>query len=127
MPTIRLPNVALGLVALAISQVSLADQVHFNGQTTANDLLIKDTLENILLFARATEKCSSLEAVDAVILPTNYAPSDPHYRAGKGTVTYESWNATLCGKHIKFLISFWPSSEGGTMFAVGYPYPRDAP
>jgi hypothetical protein len=114
-------------VSLVAASPAWADQVHFTGQTTATPQLIKDTLQNILLFSHTTKKCDTLSAVESTILPKTYVPTDPKYRVGQPPIVYESWYATLCGEQTKFLISFWPSPEGGTMFSVGYPYPPDAP
>lgn len=116
--------IGLGFFVTAPAQ---ADQVHFQGQTTANATLIKDTLQNILTFAHASKNCRTITAVDATILPPDYLPENPKYRVGVDPVTYEAWSATLCGETVKFLISFWSSVEGGTMFSIGFPYPADAP
>ncbi len=116
----------LATLLLATAAPAHADQVRFTGQTTADGLLIRDALQNILRFAYATRQCTTLTAVEANVLDA-YEPQDPMYRVGSGQITYESWSATLCGETIKFLISFWPSVEGGTMFGIGYPYPPDAP
>jgi hypothetical protein len=104
-----------------------ADQVRFTGNTTADTTLIRDALQNILLVGQAQLKCTSLEAVEATILSPKYRPPEAYAQPDKRKSTYESWNATLCGRPTKFLITFWPADDGGTMFAVGYPYPRDAP
>lgn len=105
---------------------AMAEQLQFTGQTTANIMLIKDTLRNIQLVGQGQRNCGVISAVDARVLPESYLPPGP-YRVGKGQVVYETWSTTLCGDVVKFLISFWPAPEGGTQFAVGYPYPADAP
>lgn len=114
-------------VAMAVPEPALADQVRFTGNTTADVTLIKDALHNILLYGNATDHCATLESVEAKILSPSYKPADAATRPEAGKGTYESWTATLCGKPIKFLITFWPASDGGTMFAVTVPYPADAP
>jgi hypothetical protein len=118
--------ILLGVTFLFAGQAR-AGQVQFTGSTTANQLLIKDTLQNILQFSYTRSKCETLSTVNANVLPKNYVPSDPKYRVGNPPVIYESWSATLCGEQLKFLVSFWPSPEGGTMFGIGFPYPPDAP
>lgn len=112
---------------MVFAQPVLADQVHFTGATTADVTLIKDALHQILLYSNATEHCPTLEGVEAKILSPTYKPVDAAKRPEAGKGTYESWTATLCGKPVKFLITFWPASDGGTMFAVTHPYPPDAP
>ena len=104
-----------------------AEQLRFSGQSTADMALIKDTLGHIQVVGQGQRDCGVISAVDASILPEGYSPADSGYRVGQGKVTYESWSATMCGETVKFLISFWPASDGGTMFAVGYTYPSDAP
>jgi len=103
-----------------------ADQVRFTGQTRADGVLAKDILQNVLRYAFATDKCSSLTEVEASTL-SGYQPADTRYRVGKGTIIYERWTATLCGKKVKFLVSYWPVESGGSDFALGVPYPADAP
>ena len=108
------------------AQPAHADQVAFTGNTTANVTLIKDALHNILLYADATAHCSSLESVEARVISPAYKPADAATRPEAGKGTYESWTVSLCGKPTRFLLTFWPASDGGTMFAVTVPYPADA-
>ena len=117
----------LGAFGIFAAQSALADQVHFTGNTTADVTLIKDALQNILVYSKVAENCPTLDGVEAQILSPAYKPVDAATRPEAGNGTYESWTATLCGKSVKFLITFWPASEGGTMLAVTYPYPIDAP
>lgn len=101
---------------------AVANQIRFTGQTTANELLIKDTLQNIARFGDALD-CTNLNTVEAKVMPTDYVPSEPSMvRSEPGTI-YEHWTADFCGKNEEFLISFWPSEAGGTMFGIGYPFP----
>ena len=117
----------LAIAALGLSQPARADEVRFTGNTTADVTLIKDALHNILLYGNAADQCSNLESVEAKILSPSYKPSDAATRPEAGKGRYESWTATLCGKPTKFLMTFWPANDGGTMFAITVPYPADAP
>lgn len=119
-------NLVLAGLIMGVAAPALADQVHFTGQTRANGVLIKDILQNILRYSSVAEKCSSLTDVEATVL-SGYQPADTRYRVGQGVIIYERWTATLCGKKVNFLISFWPVSGGGSDFALGIPYPSDAP
>jgi hypothetical protein len=119
------------LVLLAAATIlapypAYADQIRFTGQTTADETLIQDALRNVMLIA-AAEHCTSLEGVQAKILSPGYKPAATASRPEGENATYEAWTATLCGKPTKFLITFWPAEDGGTMLAVGYPYPKGAP
>jgi len=127
----KLGSITFAFVATFVTSAicatsAIAEQLRFTGQTTANVVLIKDTLRQIQLVGQAQNNCGVISAVEANILPKNFQPSKA-YRVGAGSVTYETWSAMMCGNEIKFLISFWPSPDGGMMFAVGYPYPSDAP
>ena len=127
----KLGSIACAIVTLVISSAicatsAMAEQLRFTGQTTANVVLIKDTLRQIQLVGQAQNNCGVISAVEASILPKNFQPSKA-YRVGAGSVIYEAWSTMMCGNEIKFLISFWPAPDGGMMFAVGYPYPSDAP
>lgn len=127
----KLSSITHAVVALFISSAlcatsAIAEQLRFTGQTTANVVLIKDTLRQIQLVGQAQTNCGVISAVEASILPKNYQPSKA-YRVGTWSVIYETWSTMMCGNEIKFLISFWPAPDGGMMFAVGYPYPSDAP
>ena len=110
-----------------LAQPARADQVHFTGTTTASETLIRDTLQTILRTAYLRTRCAALSSVDAAILSPGYRPKDSRYRVGEGKRTYERWSVVLCGKTIKYLITFWPAADGGTMFSIGDPYPPDAP
>jgi hypothetical protein len=105
---------------------AMAEQLRFTGQTTANLQLIKDTLRQIQLIGQSQNGCGVISAVEATVHPKDFQPAKA-YRVGKGQVIYETWSTAMCGSEVKFLISFWPAPEGGMMFAVGYPYPADAP
>ena len=116
-------------IAAALSvcaTTAMAEELRFTGQTTANLELIKDTLRQIQLIGQARNDCGVISAVEAAVHSEDFLPSEP-YRVGEGQVTYEPWSTIMCGSEVKFLISFWAAPEDGTMFAVGYPYPADAP
>jgi hypothetical protein len=115
------------LAAGSATEAASPQQVRFTGRTTADAVLIGDALGNILRFASASRNCQALSAVEASVLPADYVPGDPKYRVGEGKVVYERWDANLCGEVTTFLVHFWPSPQGGTMFSVSYPYPPDAP
>lgn len=117
-------RVILG-VAVVLSVLSFsahADQVRFTGRTTADATLIRDTLRNVLVIARARLNRSSTNLVTAEVLPPGYVPvgSKPE---GSAKTTYERWTVALCGNDVPFLIAFWGAPAGGTMFRVGYPFP----
>ena len=105
---------------------AMAEQLRFTGRTTANIELIKDTFRQIQLIGQAQIDCGVISAVEAAVHPADFQPNEA-YRVGQGQVIYETWSATMCDAEVKFLISFWEAPEGGTMFAVGYPYPADVP
>ncbi len=130
--TMKAINVARAAIALVSSITicatpAMAEQLRFTGRTTANVVLIKDALRHIQLIGQGQRECGIISAVEASVLPESYSPSEAAYRVGDGPVIYESWSTTMCGDVVKFLISFWPAPDGGTLFAVGYPYPADAP
>jgi hypothetical protein len=115
---------ALGL-ALAASPAR-ADQVHFTGQTTVDQLVIRDTLQNIAQVA-AARGCSRLTAVESTMLPADYHAPDAAERGDRPGLHYERWDVTLCGAVVPHLVGFWPAADGGTMFQIILPYPADAP
>jgi hypothetical protein len=99
------------------ASLSFADQVRFTGNTTAELQLIQDVLRNVHLYSRARMKCDKLEKVVAEVLPRDFSKPGPP-GPEKPPTTYERWLVTLCGTDVPFLISFWPATEGGTMFNV---------
>ena len=118
----------LAMMLFAAASPAAADQVRFTGRTSATDpILIRDALQNILRYAHATQQCTTLSSVEASVLPADYRPADPRYRVADGPVTYERWDAVLCGRSTPFLVGFWPAPEGGTMFQVSHPIPDDLP
>lgn len=112
------------VVAIGAPQPARADQVHFTGHTTVDELVIRDALQNILRVAVAREQCNQLSAVEARVLPADYRPADPAYRVAPDA-RYERWEVTLCGRVVPFLLGFWSAPEGGTMFQVGHPFPAE--
>ena len=112
-------------LALAASP-AWADQVHFTGTTTVDQVVIRDTLQNIAQVA-AARGCSQLTAVDATVLPASYRAPDADQRGDRPGLHYERWDVTLCGSTIPHLVGFWPAADGGTMFQITLPYPADAP
>ena len=117
----------LGVLLLMCSQTAPAAQVRFTGRTNADPVLIKDALQDILRVAQANQGCTTLSDVRSTVLPEDYVPEDERYRVAEAKVRYERWDVTLCDRPDSFLFSFWPSPEGGSLFALGYPLPADLP
>lgn len=117
---------AIGAMLLFAAGPAAAEQVRFTGNTTADATLIRDALQNILRHAYGTQGCASLTAVEAAVLP-GYVPADDRYRVQQSDVRYERWDAVLCERPVSYLVGFWPSPEGGTMFQVSHPLPADVP
>jgi hypothetical protein len=124
---LKLPLLPItALLAVGVAAPARADQVHFTGSTTVDAVVIRDALQNILRIAAANEQCNVLSAVEASVLPAGYRPP-PAYAAAGAEARYERWDASLCGRVVPFLLSFWSPPEGGTMFQIGYPYPAEVP
>ena len=119
-------------LAAALSLASMlptsarADQVRVTGQSTADAILIRDAVQQILRVGAGALECNKLTAVEASVLPDDWRPADPEYRLGPPGTRYERWEATLCDRVVPFLLGFWDAPEGGTMFQVGYPFPAAA-
>jgi hypothetical protein len=105
----------------AVAQVPV--QLRFMGQTLADQILLRDILRNILLFGNAKFGCSSIELVESEILDRNFDPGRNIAGTMAAQKSYERWQTTLCGKKEVFLISHWSAAQGGTDFAVTYPFP----
>ena len=102
-----------------------AVQVHVTGTTTADPALIRDAASEIQRFSAAALKCDQLSAVKASVQPAGWQPADANYRIGPAGTRYERWEASLCGRTEVFLVGFWAAAEGGTLFQVGYPFPKE--
>jgi hypothetical protein len=116
----------LALLAAATAAPARADQVHFTGTTSVDQVVIHDTLQNILQLA-AGQGCNQLTAVVATLLPADYHPADYRDHGERPHLRYERWDVTLCGGVMPFLLGFWHAADGGTMFQIVLPYPADAP
>ncbi len=114
------------LLALAVAAPAQADQVHFTGVTSVDNVVIRDTLQNILQVA-AARGCNQLTAVEASMLPADYRPADAGQHGDRPGLRFERWDVTLCGTALPFLLGFWNAPQGGTMFQIILPYPADAP
>jgi hypothetical protein len=116
----RRPIIAsLALIpVLAVS--AYAAQVRMVGTTTADSTLARDVMRYVMLIAKAQLNCTNVELIEPEILPS-YKPSRVEAE-GFAKTTYERWTITLCGKKEQFLVAFWPSAVGGTMFRIGFPF-----
>jgi hypothetical protein len=114
------------LLAVAAAAPARADQVHFTGTTSVDNIVIRDALQNIALVA-ASRGCTQITAVEARLLPADYRPTDADQHGDRPGLRYERWDVTLCGAVLPFLLAFWQPPEGGTMFQITLPYPADAP
>lgn len=113
-------------VALAAPAPLLAQQqVRIVGTTTADSVLLKDTLQTIAEFAFARDGCRDIGTVAVKTLP-DYVPANTTYRT-EDAFAYERWDVDLCGKSEALLISFADDPQGGTIFKIGYPPPGDLP
>jgi hypothetical protein len=101
-----------------------AEEVRFTGETTADEQLIGDTLQQVVTIAQAKLACANLEGVVAEVMPRDFVPPDALSVTGSDTVTYERWTTTFCGKQVPFLITFWRDPQGGSLYSVGYPFPN---
>lgn len=102
----------------ATSTVSAQAQVRFTGETTAEEALIDDVMQQLVSYIHNNLKCENVELVEAKVLPADSIKRNPTDPEGKNPATYERWDATYCGTSKSFLVVFWPSKEGGTMFRI---------
>jgi hypothetical protein len=121
-------RVALVLTAMGvlIGPPVEAETFRFTGTTTVDMTVAKDALRVVQQIGSAKLDCGVIQSVEVEVLPSTYAPSNTDNYAGSAKETYERWTVTLCGKTEPFLLGFWPASDGGVMFHVGYPFPPDA-
>ena len=110
------------LVAFAIlfaaSTVSAQTDVRFTGETTADETLIRDVMQHLIRYIQNNLKCEDIKLVEAEVLPEESIKRDPTDPEGTGPASYENWVATYCGTSKPFLVVFWASKEGGTMFRI---------
>ena len=79
----------------------------------------------MLLVVNGRFHCSPVQLVESEILPPSYSPPAASRVQASSKAHYERWTATFCGMKVPFLISFWPASDGGTMFSVTHPFPSE--
>ena len=116
--------IATGVLGILLGTASsAAEEVRFTGNTTATRQLIGDALHQLVTIADSKLTCTKLEAVVAEVMPRDFRPPGASKVASGGAVTYERWTATLCGQQVAFLVTFWAPPQGGTKFAIGYPFP----
>ena len=109
--------VAFAMLFLA-STVSAQTEVRFTGETTADETLIHDVMQHLIRYIQNNLKCEDIKLVEAEVLPEESIKRDPTNPEGTGPATYENWVATYCGTSTSFLVVFWASKEGGTMFRI---------
>jgi hypothetical protein len=121
----------LAAFVLMVLGVSVAVQatpapVSVTGNTTADGELLRDTLVYLTQFAPSFG-CDRITSVDTYVLPPDTIRAKASFRMHDNQATYERWQVTVCGKVERFLIIYSPDPQGGTIFAINYPYPQDAP
>jgi len=123
----RIFPVAVGLLAMVVPSMvhSTPAAVRVTGNTTANDELLRDTLNNLTNFAPSFG-CDRISTVDTHVFPPDTIPRYASYRVNGDKVIYERWTANFCGKFVKFMVIYISDPNGGTYISIGYPYPRDA-
>ena len=97
-----------------------AAQVRMVGTTTTDGTLARDVMRYVMLIANAQLDCADVSLIESKVLPS-YKPWRVEAE-GSAETTYERWTITLCGKKERFLVALWPSSVGGTMFRVQFPF-----
>ena len=115
-PYVRLLTAIAG--SMVFSATPAQEQVRFTGNTSADATLIHDAFQYVALYVRESLKCPNIELVESEVLPDGAIKRDPARPEGTGPATFERWTVTFCGKKRPFLIVFWPSKEGGTMYRV---------
>lgn len=98
----------------------------FTGTTTADMTVARDALKQIQLIGLGKFDCGVIEGVEAEVLPKTYRPEMNHDFTRAANEVHERWTVSLCGRREPFLVGFWPAPEGGVMFHVAHPFPRDA-
>ena len=110
-----------GFAAMSLlASSAYAAQVRMVGTTTADGVLARDVMRHVMLIADVQLDCTDVQLIEPKVLPS-YKPSRVEAE-GSAKTTYERWTITLCGKKERFLVALWPSSVGGTMFRVQYPF-----
>jgi hypothetical protein len=105
-------------ILFAASTASAQTEVRFRGETTADDTLIRDVMQHLIGYIHNNLKCDDVKLVEAGVLPEDSIERDPADPEGTQPATYENWVATYCGTSKPFLVVFWASKEGGTMFRI---------
>jgi len=113
------------LLVVVVSASVGADQIRFVGDTTADSTLIHDTVQQLLLVVDGRFHCQQVQLIESEVLPPSYSPPAASRVQTAAKARYERWTATFCGKKVPFLISFWPASDGGSMFSVTHPFPSE--
>ena len=108
-----------GLVCIFLLPVCGAqEQVRFTGDTTANEQLIQDVLQNIVEYVHESLKCPTIDGIESAVLPESSVKRDASEPEGTGPATFERWTVSFCGKKQPFDVVFWEAKEGGTMYRV---------
>jgi hypothetical protein len=110
---------------LALPVCAAAQSVRFTGTTTADEVLLVDTLRSLATLGPALFDCPTVEAVEASVLPDTFDLADETLPEGDAPTFYERWDATFCGHETTVLVAFWPAEEGGMMFRIEHPFPGD--
>ena len=118
--------VAAIAVSLSAIPASAQQQVRFSGTTSADTVLVKDILQMVLQFSYGRDGCQAMGLVTPKTL-NDYLPANENYRTNEPGARYERWDIELCEKTETFLITFWPSAAGGSLFKISTPPPADLP
>ena len=113
-------NKCILIVAVAVLSLlsACATRIPVSGKTVAGDLLKADTTRDLVMRAKLEGNCDQISSIETQILfvsprGTGRTPAERMY----GGVN-ERWVVNLCGKSIRYLVTFTPDGDGGTFYLI---------
>lgn len=107
----RMTLIAAAIVAAAgvASQPAAAYDLTTTGRTLASPRLAADVLNDIARYSKATGGCSFIFSADMRVVPGSATPRGGHA---------EIWTLNACAAKQRFRVTMWPSSRGGSDYAI---------
>lgn len=105
------------IVAVAVLSLlsACATRIPVSGKTVAGDLLKADTTRDLVMRAKLEGNCDQISSIETQILSVSLGGT-PAARTYSGA--NERWVVNLCGKSIRYLVTFTPDGDGGTFYLI---------
>ena len=113
-------NKCILIVAVAVLSLlsACATPIPTSGKTVAGDLLKADTTRDLARRAKLEWSCDQITSIETQILSVSPRGTGGTPAARTYSGATERWVVNLCGKSIRYLVTFTADGDGGTFYLI---------